>query len=868
VNFFSRPHFRICAFALVSAAIAAAPRPAEAVTYTFKNTVSQKWSDSGNWSSPAPASNGSFDQDLLIGDSTNTSVTALIGPIDFLLNPNRNLRIHSLHFGTTGNGAVGDSYSLFKEYAFYLAAGGSIGDVTGTHQINLALQLNSDGLGGTNSTLITTAFDTAGLLTITGAISGNSDLSVTGGGTLSLNSIANSYSGATTIAAGTKLQLGDQGALPSTTALTVNGTFQLQAYGDHTVGALSGSGKVAVGYGDFTFGDATDTSYSGTFTSIAVTRGAVVKVGAGTTTITTSYTGGTTVKEGKLLLLGGGSSYYSLVGGSGTIEFRSAFSGILPGILFSGDGTVVKSGTGTLSMITTLVPLSALTINGGTLATNANGAINGTTVTNNSVLDLKNSTQSPKWITGAGAIKMNGGSLTLTGGGTLSGIISGSGSFATSGTAELTVASQSTYVGPTSIGGPVSLGVSNALPTTTDLTVKANSTLKLKSFSQTVASIAGAGEIDLGTGLLTVTSGSFSGSLTGAGSLTKTGAGTLTLSGSGSYLGGTTVSGGTLVVAQPIGSYVNNASLEFSSDANVASNASVSGTGSLTKTGAGTLTVNGPMTLTGGTTVSAGRLVVAQPGGMYVNNATLEVSNSTNQSIGAVSGTGNFVKSGAGTLTGHLENTGGVRVSGGSLDIDGAFSGGLTVDAGASFLNTSGATVTVGGRSYVQGEVDTADGSTTVFSDLVSGSGGFGGFGTVEFDGGYSPGNSPASVTLQGDMILGDTNDLTMELAGTTPGTGYDHLNVLGTAELGGNLNIVYYGGFSASLGQTFDLFDFATTTGSFASLSLPALGSGLVWNTSSLYSDGLISVQAVPEPASFVALALGGLVLLRRRRK
>ncbi len=852
-------------------ALAASPHPAEAVTYTFKNTVSQKWSDSGNWSSPAPASNGSFDQDILIGDSSNTSVTALISPFDFI-DPNRNLRIHSLHFATTGNGSVGDSFSILYGYAFYVASGGTIGDVTGTHLISLGVQLNSDGLGGTNSTLITTGFDVAGLLTITGAVSGNSGLSVTGGGTLSLNSITNSYSGATTIAAGTKLSLGDHGALPSTTSLTVNGTFQVQPYGDHTVGALRGSGTVAVGYGDFMFGDATDTSYLGTFTSIAVSRGAVVKVGAGTTTITASYAGGTTIEGGKLLILGGGSAFYSLVGGTGTVEFRSAFSGVMPGIQFSGDGTVVKSGTGTLTMLTTQVPLMALTINGGTIATSANGALNGTTITNNTVLDLKNSTQSPKQIIGTGAIKMNGGSLTLTGGGTLSGIISGSGSFATSGTAELAVASQSTYVGPTTIGGPVSLGVSNALPTTTDLTVKANSTLKLKSFGQTVASIGGAGEIDLGTGSLTVSSGSFSGSLTGAGGLMKTGTGTLTLSGSGSYLGGTTVSGGTLIVARPTGSYLDNAALEFSNDADVSSSASVSGTGSLTKTGAGTMTLTGPMTLTGGTIVSAGRLVVANPGGAYVDNATLEISNSTDQSIGEVSGTGSFVKSGSGTLTGHLGNTGGVRVSGGSLDIDGegAFSGGLTIDAGASFLNSSGGTVIVGGRSYVQGEIDSADGSTTVFSGLVSGNGSFGGFGAVEFDGGYSPGNSPASVTLQGDMTLGGSNDLTMELAGTTLGTGYDHLNVLGTVALGGSLNVTYYGGFSASLGQTFDLFDFAHSTGTFASLSLPTLAQGLVWNTSSLYSNGVISVQAqaVPEPTSLVALGLGGLVVLRRRRK
>ena len=86
-------------------------------------------------------------------------------------------------------------------------------------------------------------------------------------------------------------------------------------------------------------------------------------------------------------------------------------------------------------------------------------------------------------------------------------------------------------------------------------------------------------------------------------------------------------------------------------------------------------------------------------------------------------------------------------------------------------------------------------------------------------DGGSSPGNSPASVTFQGDMVLGAANDLTMELGGTALGTGYDHLSVLGTASLNGRLAVAYYGGFSASLGESFDLFDLSSSSGTFSSL-------------------------------------------------
>ena len=47
-----------------------------------------------------------------------------------------------------------------------------------------------------------------------------------------------------------------------------------------------------------------------------------------------------------------------------------------------------------------------------------------------------------------------------------------------------------------------------------------------------------------------------------------------------------------------------------------------------------------------------------------------------------------------------------------------------------------------------QGAVDTASGSTTAFSGPASGAGAYTGTGTVRFNGGFSPGNSPASISL------------------------------------------------------------------------------------------------------------------------
>jgi hypothetical protein len=75
--------------------------------------------------------------------------------------------------------------------------------------------------------------------------------------------------------------------------------------------------------------------------------------------------------------------------------------------------------------------------------------------------------------------------------------------------------------------------------------------------------------------------------------------------------------------------------------------------------------------------------------------------------------------------------------------------------------------------------------------------------------------------------------------------------------------------GFVPAVGNSFDILDFASAAGSF-SLSLPNLGAGKAWNTSTLLTNGTISVAAalaaVPEPAS-AALALGAILALRTRR-
>jgi len=161
-------------------------------------------------------------------------------------------------------------------------------------------------------------------------------------------------------------------------------------------------------------------------------------------------------------------------------------------------------------------------------------------------------------------------------------------------------------------------------------------------------------------------------------------------------------------------------------------------------------------------------------------------------------------------------------------------------------------------------------GSGLAFNGLVSGEGNYAGH--VAFNGGFSPGNSPASVTGE-YFTFGPGNILTMELGGTALGTEYDHLIATGEFTLGGTLDVELINGFVPSLGNTFDLFD-GPMNCEFSTLDLPTLSGGLYWDTGQLYNTGVITVSAqsgvVPEPFSlaFMGIAFAGVVARVRRRR
>ena len=147
-------------------------------------------------------------------------------------------------------------------------------------------------------------------------------------------------------------------------------------------------------------------------------------------------------------------------------------------------------------------------------------------------------------------------------------------------------------------------------------------------------------------------------------SLVKLGASTLTLTGSNSYTGGTTVSAGTLNLAQPFA--VQNSTVNVSSS------------GALSFAGGNTNPVLGGLAGEGNIALAT---VIAQPVTLNVGN------NGQNTTYGGIlSGAGGLLKQGAGvlTLTASQSYSGPTIISGGTLRIPGV----LRVPAGATAAYT------------------------------------------------------------------------------------------------------------------------------------------------------------------------------------
>lgn len=690
--------------------------------------------------------------------------------------------------------------------------------------------------------------------TLSGVVSGTGGLTKSGAGTLTLSG-TNTYTGGTTVTGGI-LSISADTNLGGIGGITLNGgTLRFST-------AVTTSRAVVLGAGNGTVDTGASTiNLQGGISG----AGALTKIGAGTLSLsgTSSYTGGTTVSAGTLR--GDTTSLRGDIINNGTVNFNQNVTGTYSGVM-SGTGALTKTLSGTVTLSGANTYSGGTTISAGTIVASASNnlgtgtvTLNGGTLQAGNTFDLTTSV-----VLGAsnGTVNTNGFTLGLSS-------ISGTGSLTKNGAGTLRLDGSNTYTG----GTTVNLG-----------------TLRV-----TTSSVTGNIALGASTSLLfnQSTSGTYSGVVSGAGTLQKYGTGSVTLTGTNTYTGDTRIYVGTLVASADnnLGDVSSLLSLDggafqygagFSSARAVAVNAAstidtngfdstlsgvVSGTGALTKSGTGTLTLSGTNTYTGGTTITAGTIAIGAgnnlgTGALTLNGGTLQYTAGFNYggatSIGASGGTINSDFTSG--LTGVLSGSGALTKTGtGQLSLTGAntYTGLLTVSAGAVTTNTGSFAADVVNNatfSFSQNNAGT-------FANTISGTG------IVQM---FSSGGTGV-VTLTGNNTYTGTTRI---LSGA--------INVSSDANLGGAAATIqlqggtlqYGAGFSSARSVILNASSSVDTNGFNSTLSGVVSGSNLLTKTGAgtltlsgtntntggiTVTGGTVSVSADANMGASGAIALNG---------
>ncbi|QWD79425.1 autotransporter-associated beta strand repeat-containing protein [Polynucleobacter sp. MWH-Spelu-300-X4] len=554
-------------------------------------------------------------------------------------------------------------------------------------------------------------------------IAGNATQTSTGGGTQT-GQVGNGYArvvfgngvGGTSFNAGTQtgaVTIG--GSVNAANVQTASTNFavkigQTVASGTSNIGANTTLNNI----GGFIMGTAANAHNLSVTGSFATAATGTAKLSGGVTTTTTQ-------------------TYAGPVQLTGDTTFTTTNSAVT----FSGavDGTTANT--------------ESLTVAAGTGNTTFTGAVGVTT-------SLKNISVTTGALTAA-AIKADTGiTVTNTAASTISGIISGTASLTKAGASTLTLSGANTYSGTTAINAGT-LSVTGSLNDATAVAVASGAIYNLGA-SDTIASIAGAGSINLNSYTLTVgdaTNTTYSGVMSGIGALVKQGSGALTMSGANTYSGATTINAGQIIIENDAPSFstsgfsgvgslvIQPASTSFTTAYTFSK--AISSLGGLTigKDGntrditmsavetiagpisiyGGAITINAALTATGSTITLKGAGAITDGANGYVVASNLlllggsvTLDNNTNNAIGTL------VASGVSTLTyadkdaltiGTVGATNGVSTSG-AINIS-TYTGDLTIAKQVVTADTSSSAI------ILNAGTSTAAGTSTGGNVIING---------------------------------------------------------------------------------------------------------------------------------------------------
>jgi len=669
----------------------------------------------------------------------------------------------------------------------------------------------------------------------TGTISesgGSRTLTKTGVRALTLTYPLNTYSGTTTISAGT-LNVSSDGNTGTGTDISM---------ADSTTLGLTGAGTYTKNItltGNATINITADVIQTGTISGAF----GLTKTGANTLTLTSgnSYTGTTTVTTGTLILgnntgmiastplvvngtfdISAGLSDVTVTSltGSGDIitaashgliidqAGSSSFSGIVSG---SG-GTLEKKGVGTQTLTNTNTYTGTTTVTAGTLTLGSNtGMIASTPLVVNGTFDISAglSDVTVTSLTGSGGITTaasHGLIIDQAGSSSFSGIVSGSGgTLEKKGVGTQTLTNTNTYTGTTMVtAGTLTLGNNTGMIASTPLVVNGTFDISAGAGPVTVKSVTDDG---LGNGIITTALGhdlvidhaagtsSFKGTIGGAGGLTKTGVGTQILTNINLYTGTTTVDAGTLALGSGSGFIAStpvvvnsSATLDISDGIGALMVKSIddgtSGGGTITlgnkaliiNRAGGTSTFSGSITGTSGVTkLNTGTQIFtganAYSGGTTVTGGILQGNTNGVQGNIINNAAVVFDQTGVGTYSGAMSGTGTLTKTG----------SGDVIIADGSVNTLSGTTYVNEGRMLVRG---TLPGPMVVNTQGTLGGNGY--CGTVTNHGIVAPGESIGTIHIIGDYNQAADGALAIEIDNVT----HDYVYVAGVANLNGAVNI------------------------------------------------------------------------------